>query len=37
MISKVLIEANGGKLDIISKGINRGSVFAFTMKMSIPS
>ena len=33
MISKALIEANGGKLKIASKGIDRGSVFDFTMSM----
>ena len=34
MISKALIEANGGKLNIASRGIDRGSVFEFNMKMT---
>ena len=34
MISKALIEKNGGQLDIFSKGVNLGSVFTFSMKMS---
>ena len=33
MISKALIEKNGGTLDIYSEGIDKGSVFTFTMKM----
>ena len=33
MISKALIEANGGRLTISSEGLNRGSTFGFTMKM----
>lgn len=36
MISKALIEANGGQLKIASEGINKGSVFQFTMKMQLP-
>ena len=32
-ISKALIEANGGQLQIGSDGINQGTVFAFDMKM----
>ena len=34
MISKALIELNGGDLDIFSDGIELGSIFSFTMKMS---
>ena len=34
MISKALIEKNGGELSIYSDCINLGSVFAFSMKMS---
>lgn len=34
MISKAIIEKNGGQLDIFSKGVNQGSVFTFSMKMS---
>ena len=34
MISKALVEKNGGKLDIFSKGINQGSTFTFSMKMT---
>ena len=34
MISKALIEKTGGKLDIFSEGIDRGSVFAFSMNMA---
>ena len=34
MISKELVERNGGKLEIFSDGIDRGSVFAFSMDMS---
>jgi len=33
-ISKALIEANGGKLKIASEGKEKGSVFAFTMRMA---
>ena len=33
MISKALIEANGGRLTIYSEGLDRGSTFGFTMKM----
>ena len=33
LISKALIEANGGRLTISSEGLNRGSTFGFTMKM----
>ena len=33
MISKALIEANGGRLTISSEGLDRGSTFGFTMKM----
>ena len=33
MISKALIERNGGKLDIYSNGIDRGSIFGFSMEM----
>ena len=36
MISKALIEANGGQLTIASEGIKKGSVFQFTMKMQLP-
>ena len=36
MISKALIEANGGRLEITSEGIDKGSVFQFTMKMRLP-
>ena len=32
-ISKALIEANGGQLQIASDGIDQGTVFAFDMKM----
>ena len=35
MISKALIEKNGGELSIHSDGIDQGSVFAFSMKMSM--
>ena len=35
MISKALIEANRGQLQIKSDGIDKGSVFAFTMKMKL--
>ena len=35
MISKALIEANEGQLHIFSEGVERGSIFTFTMKMSI--
>ena len=34
LISKQLIENNGGKLEIHSDGIDRGSVFAFSMGFS---
>ena len=33
MISKALIEVNEGKLYINSEGVNKGSVFTFTMRM----
>ena len=33
MISKALIEVNDGKLYINSEGVEKGSVFTFTMKM----
>ena len=33
MISKALVEANGGRLTISSEGLNRGSIFGFTMNM----
>ena len=33
MISKALIEANGGELKIMSEGLNKGSIFSFNMKM----
>ena len=33
MISKALIEHNGGRLQIQSDGADKGSVFSFTMKM----
>ena len=33
MISKALIEANGGELRIESEGVGRGSSFTFSMKM----
>ena len=36
MISKALIEANGGVLKIASDGINKGSVFQFSMDMQDP-
>jgi len=34
MISKALVDRNGGRLEIHSKGIDRGSTFAFSMQMS---
>ena len=34
MISKQIIEKNAGELDIFSNGINLGSVFTFSMKMT---
>ena len=34
MVSKALVEKNGGKLDIFSKGIDKGSIFTFSMKMN---
>ena len=37
MISKALIEANDGVLKIASEGVNKGSVFQFTMKMQYPA
>ena len=36
MISKGLIELNGGKLEISSEGINKGSTMKFTMDMRVP-
>ena len=33
MISKSLIEGNGGKLRIVSEGVDEGSIFTFTMRM----
>lgn len=33
MISKALIEKNGGQLQIHSDGVGKGSVFAFSMEM----
>ena len=33
MVSKALIEANGGELKIESEGVSQGSCFTFTMKM----
>ena len=33
MISKALIEVNEGKLYINSEGLEKGSVFTFTMRM----
>ena len=33
MISKALIEANEGQLSIQSEGVDKGSIFTFTMKM----
>ena len=33
MVSKALIEANGGRLEIRSEGANQGSHFIFNMKM----
>ena len=33
-ISKALIEANGGKLKIASEGKEKGSVFAFALRMA---
>ena len=33
MISKALIEVNEGKLYINSEGVEKGSVFTFTMRM----
>ena len=33
MISKALVEANGGQLKIESEGVGMGSYFMFTMKM----
>ena len=33
MISKALIEVNEGKLHINSEGVEKGSVFTFTMRM----
>ena len=33
MISKALIEANGGELKIMSEGVNKGSIFSFNMRM----
>ena len=33
MISRALISANGGQLNIASGGIDKGSVFEFTMVM----
>ena len=37
MISKALVKKTGGKLNIFSEGIDRGSVFAFSMNMQIMS
>lgn len=36
MISKGLVELNGGALDIFSEGIDLGSTIKFTMDMPIP-
>ena len=33
MISKALVEKTGGTLEIFSEGVDRGSVFAFSMNM----
>ena len=33
-VSKALVEANGGSIQIASDGIEKGSVFAFTMQMT---
>ena len=33
-VSKALVEANGGSIQIASDGIDKGSVFAFTMQMT---
>ena len=33
MVSKALIEANGGELKIESEGVSKGSCFTFKMKM----
>ena len=33
MVSKALIEANGGQLKIESEGVGKGSCFTFSMKM----
>ena len=34
MISKALVEQNGGSIDIFSDGIERESIFTFSMEMS---
>ena len=34
MISKSLVEQNGGSIEIYSEGIERGSIFTFSMEMS---
>ena len=33
LVSKALIEANGGRLEIRSEGVDQGSNFIFNMKM----
>ena len=35
MISKALVDRNGGELQIHSDGIDLGSIFAFSMKMEV--
>ena len=34
MICKELVELNGGKINVESKGANKGTTFTFTMLMS---
>ncbi len=36
VICKKIVEINEGRITVMSKGLERGSTFQFTMKMSIP-
>ena len=36
MISKKLVEMNGGAIEVYSEGQDRGSIFTFSMKMCMP-